>query len=131
MKRRTFVLTTTAVTLGVISISVAGYLKKYSKSYDPLIMPDDLGRFCDENAIRAIGDQYRKLMPGEDNKLKLKEILLTNENGKIIPGSDKLEVLELLDKKILKDFSEYKTLIITGWVISVTEARQCALFSLA
>jgi hypothetical protein len=36
----------------------------------------------------------------------------------------------LIDKKVRKDFKEDKLQVIKGWVISTTEARQCALFSL-
>lgn len=130
MKRRTFLLTTTAVTLGVISVPIIKYYNKHTKSYDPLIMPYDLSRFCDEKAIREIGIQYRKLVTPEDNKNILKEMLLANESGRLIETSDKLAVLELIDKKVRKDFSDHNIHVITGWVISTTEARQCALFSL-
>jgi len=130
MKRRTFLLATTVVTLGAVSIPVIKYYNNHSKSYDPLIMPDDMGRFCEEKAIRAIGIQYRKEVPAEDSKIKLKELLLTDDNGTLTSTDDKLVVLELMEKKILKDFADYKIHVLTGWVISATEARQCALFSL-
>jgi hypothetical protein len=40
------------------------------------------------------------------------------------------EIYELLENKIKEEFSAYKTIIVSGWIISPTEARQCALFSL-
>ena len=130
MKRRTFILATTTVALGVISIPVIRYYKKRTKNYDPLIMPFELARFCDEKAIREIGIQYRKQVPGENDKNTLKEMLLSGDDGKRITDSDKMAVMEMLDKKIYKDFADNKIQILTGWVISTTEARQCALFSL-
>jgi hypothetical protein len=130
MKRRTFILATTTVALGVISIPVIRYYNKRTKNYDPLIMPFELGRFCDEKAIRAIGDQYRKQVPRENDKTILKELLLSGNDGKRIPGTDKIALMELLDKKVYTDFADNKIHILTGWVISTTEARQCALFSL-
>jgi hypothetical protein len=36
-----------------------------------------------------------------------------------------------IEGMIHTDFLTDKTLIINGWVLSVTEARQCALFSLS
>ena len=131
MKRKAFLLTTTVAALAVISIPVVRYYNKKSGLYDPLTMPDDLSRFCDEKTIREIGISYRKIVPAENEKKKLTELLLTDNDGNVIAGTDKFKVIELLDKKILKDFSDYnKILAIKGWVISITEARQCALFSL-
>ena len=128
MKRRTFVITTTAAALAVISIPV---IKYYNKSkYNPLIMPDELSRFCDEKTIREIGTNYRNLTPQEADKKKLTDLLLTADDGKLVTASDKPKVIELLDKKVHDDFLGSKIQVISGWVISVTEARQCALFSL-
>ncbi len=130
MKRRNFILVTTAAVLAVASVPAYRYYKKRSKFYNPLIMPDDLSRFCDEKTIREIGTTYRNIMPAENEKKKLTDLLLTGADGKLTGASDKDAVFELLDKKIRKDFNEYKLQVIKGWVISTTEARQCALFSL-
>ena len=129
MKRRTFLITTTAA-LAVASVPVIRYYSNGKRSYHPLVMPEELGNFCDEKAIRDIGMQYRKLVPSESEKAKLEQILLTDEAGKTVPMSDKTAVSELLDKKIQNDFNNFNIQILNGWVISVTEARQCALFSL-
>lgn len=130
MKRKTFLIAATGTVLAAASVPAIWYYTKGTKKYDPLIMPDELGHFCDEKTIREIGLQYRKLMPQEGEKTKLQQILLTDSSGKLTPVSDKFMVMELLDKKILEDFKEYKIYILNGWVISETEARQCALFSL-
>lgn len=130
MKRRTFLLITTTVTLAVISVPVIRYYNKKQKSYDPLVMPDELSRFCDIKTIREIGISYRNLTPEENEKKKLTELLLTDYDGKLTVASDYGRVIGLLDKKIYRDFQEYKIQVLGGWVISTTEARQCALFSL-
>ena len=131
MKRKTFLLTTTFATLAVITIPVVRYYNKKSKLDDPLIMPDDLSRFCDEKTIREIGISYRSIVPAENEKKKLTELLLTDYDGKVMANSDKYKVIELMDTKVLKDFTDYNKIhVIKGWVISITEARQCALFSL-
>ena len=128
MKRRTFLLTTAVATLAVISVPVVKYYSK--KTYDPLVMPDELSHFCDEKTIREIGVGYRNLVPMENEKKKLTELLLTDYDGKLTVASNKSKVIELLDKKIHEDFLGSKIQVLGGWVISVTEARQCALFSL-
>ncbi|MEP7255325.1 MAG: hypothetical protein ABI666_06085 [Ferruginibacter sp.] len=131
MKRKTFILTTTVAALAVVSIPVVRYYNKRSGSYNPLTMPNDLSRFCDEKTVREIGISYRNMVPAENEKKKLTELLLTDYDGKVIASSDKDKIFELLDKKTLTDFSDYNKLqVINGWIISITEARQCALFSL-
>lgn len=70
------------------------------------------------------------MTPAENEKKKLKDLLLTGDDGKQTKESDNEAVFELIDKKVRKDFKEDKLQVIKGWVISTTEARQCALFSL-
>ncbi len=129
MKRRTFLITTTAA-LAVASIPVIRYYSNGKKEYHPLVMPQELGNFCEEKAIREIGNQYRKLVPQESEKTKLEQILLTDDTGKLTTASEKAAVSSLINKKIIDDFNNFRIHVLSGWVISVTEARQCALFSL-
>jgi hypothetical protein len=35
-----------------------------------------------------------------------------------------------IDRQVTDDFAAGRTAVVDGWVLSVTEARQCALFSL-
>jgi len=52
-------------------------------------------------------------------------------NGNPIDESaDSALVASQLAKKIQQDFQQDKTVVVDGWVLSRTEARQCALFSL-
>ncbi len=130
MKRRKFIWIGSAVVLAVASVPAYQYYKKKSKFYNPLVTPNELSRFCDEGIIRDIGLSYRSMMPAENEKKKLKDLLLTGDDGKQTKESDNEAVFELIDKKVRKDFKEDKLQVIKGWVISTTEARQCALFSL-
>ncbi|HMU45709.1 MAG TPA: hypothetical protein PKC72_05025 [Chitinophagaceae bacterium] len=92
-------------------------------------MPRILGEFCDESVIREIGKNYRGRVTQEDNEAQLKELLLSNHQGKISETS-RSEVIKLLDKKITEEFHNNQTTIEKGWILSITEARQCALFSI-
>lgn len=130
MKRRKFIWIGSAVVLAVASVPAYQYYKKKSKFYNTLVTPNELSRFCDEGIIRDIGLSYRSMTPAENEKKKLKDLLLTGDDGKQTKESDNEAVFELIDKKIRKDFKEDKLQVIKGWVISTTEARQCALFSL-
>lgn len=96
----------------------------------PLAYPEELSLFCDEKSIQEIGKEYRRRIPGENHKEKLTTLLLSDLSGKKLKFTDEQVITEFLDKKIIRDFSEYKTIMIHGWIISVTEARQCALYSL-
>lgn len=125
MKRRTFIITACAA---AVSIPVINY--SLLDSRDPLTYPKELSRFCDEKSIQHIGARFLSLVPTENTKEKLTALLLTDFSGKKLNISDKSMINELLNKKIHKDFSEYNTIVINGWVISTTEARQCALYSL-
>ena len=131
MKRKDFIITATAAAVAVIITPIL--IKQFSvrKHYDPLIMPDMLGQFCNEETIREIGKTYRKLSPEENTKAKLTDLLLTDVDGKKVAATDKAAVLEVIEKKTQQEFSAYKTIIVNGWVITKTEACQCALFSLS
>lgn len=127
MKRKTFIL---SACIAVATIPLINYTWLNILEADPLSHPDELSRFCDEKVIREIGISYRRKFPEEKAKEELIKLLLSNNSGKEIKSTDKSMVVQLLNNKIHAEFSEYKTIIINGWVISLTEARQCALFSL-
>ncbi len=127
MKRKSFIVSSAVIAAG---LPVAYYFSKHKwKNNNPLIRPDVLSHFCDENAIREIGLLYRNRTPGENQKEKLMQLLLTDNAGNKVKPNDRSMIAELLDKKIQEEFAQYKTIIINGWIISTTEARQCALFS--
>lgn len=81
--------------------------------------------------IIDIGIEYRKMHPKLDNKDKLIKQLMNNESGSDIKKTADLAVNEkILEEKIVSDFRDLNTVIVKGWVLSVTEAQQCALFTL-
>jgi hypothetical protein len=127
MKRKNFIISALVVGTG---LPVAYYLEKHNGSGNVLNRPDLLSRFCNEAELKDIGTKYRKTVPLENEIQKLKDLLLTDKSGKKIKSSDKMQVGELISGKTQEDFVTYNTIIINGWVISITEARQCALFSL-
>ncbi len=128
MKRKDFVIYTILVSA---SLPVAYYLKKHKwgakKSID---YPEFLGSIFDDERINAFGIEYRKQVPSEDNKSTLTNLILTNTKGKKTNSSDKYEIQDLVSSKNVEDFKNGNVVIIGGWIISKTEARQCALFSI-
>jgi hypothetical protein len=81
----------------------------------------------DVKAIQEAGLAYRKIHAAEDDKLKLSQLLLSdNDRAKL--GKD--EIQTLLNKQVTNDFKTGNIIMVKGWVMSQTEARQCALFSI-
>ena len=127
MKRRNFII---SASVAAVSVPAAYYFEKHKLHGDSLYVPEMLSRFCEELVLKEIGLKYRKLVPTENDRKKLMNLLLTSSDGKILRASDNSAVGELLDKKIIDEFTAYNIITINGWVITITEARQCALFSL-
>ena len=125
MKRRTFVI---AACAAVVSVPILNYSWLYIHE-PPIYYPEELGRICDENSIREIGKKYRSLFPAENLKQQLTELIMDGFSKEKMKTSDRSLIHKFLDQKIYEDFLGYKTFVIEGWVISITEARQCALYS--
>jgi hypothetical protein len=114
MKRRDFIL---SVVAGVSVVSISTYYFFGDVEYDHVIaQPKSLSLIWNVQHINAIGKQYREQVPGESSERTLVKLL--NESG---AG---------LDEKINNDFETGRTVIVDGWILSETEARQCALASL-
>ena len=81
--------------------------------------------------MREIGASYREKSNNENHEKQLINILLTDSTNIVVPvTSEEAVINSLLEQKIQKDFETGNTVIIKGWILSVSEARQCALFSL-
>lgn len=97
----------------------------------PWMQPAFLSHICDATTINEIGMAYLEKNPGESKAKSLEEILLTSDEHKAIaPTSGDAVINLLLEQKIRADFERGTTLIVKGWVLAQTEARQCALFSI-
>ncbi len=127
MKRKTFIIT---ASIAAVGLPLAYYIKKQKNQVNPLTTPYLLGRFCDKKELKDIGDVYIKLVPEENNRQKLSDLILLGNNGTVLKSTDKIVIAELIDKKIHDEFTGSNTIVVNGWVVSKTEARQCALFSL-
>jgi len=70
-------------------------------------------------AVREIGEAYRKLVPAENDRATL-ERALRAELGATRSNEDPVRA----------DFAAGRVIVVRDWMLSCTEARQCALFSL-
>jgi hypothetical protein len=118
MKRRHFVLLASAG-VAAVSIPVVNYFFYEIPDYDKkLSIPQLLSLIWDEENIMATGAKYGEKFPEESNERALARALFANSTNR---SYDKLEEMTQTD------FSEGRLVIIDGWVLSKTEARQCAL----
>ncbi len=123
MKRRNFVI---LGGLGIIAIAIPTWYFKYrNPEKDQLLSePELLSHIWDGATISEIGSIYREKFSDENNEQKLVALLLNNAS------IDDNQNGERLNQQITKDYKTDNTIMIDGWVLSKTEARQCALFSL-
>lgn len=129
MNRRTFVWLSAASAVSVY-LPLSGCSNRYTLSNKAVAQPQFLAHICDAKALRTIGAAYKHQVPGEKSEKKLAHLILTDNNGHAIPESTDGNKLEaLLNQKIQQDFEAGRTVVVNGWVLSQTEARQCALFS--
>lgn len=99
-----------------------------SKSFNKAVSePYFLSHIFDAKTMKSVGDAYIKQTSSEDSKNKLATLL---EDPAVNEATDTKTVHDVYDKKTKEDFSNLKTVIVNGWVLAVTEARQCALYSL-
>lgn len=78
----------------------------------------------DADAVRVLGKCYREMTPSEDDVRVLEHSIVGTSGA--LPASLSAEI----DARVQCDFAEGRTVTLDGWVLALTEARQCALFSL-
>jgi hypothetical protein len=121
MNRRKFVFLSAA---GFVIVTIPACNYTNSDQVDNILAdPQSLSLIWDEKTILNIGNKYRSRVPKENTEQSLTEILkreLSKNNN----------VIENLKLKIKNDFQSHNTIMIDGWILSLTETRQCALFSI-
>jgi len=95
-----------------------------------LAQPTVLQRVCDENTIHRIGEAYLQQWGNEKEKAELIRLLTGADHREVDASTGTAAVASYLNKRVQLDFAQDRTIIVDGWVLSVTEARQCALLSL-
>jgi len=110
--------------LAIITIPSAYYFLR-PLNYDPNIAnPGELTSIIDSVTIDSLGINYLWHAPDEKSERKLVSRIM----GELNMEDNKLR--DRLTEKIKQDFKTGNTVIIDGWLLSVTEARQCALTSI-
>lgn len=124
MRRRHF------LKLSTTAIAITPWLTACSS--DPkeiLATPQTLGTFCSREELILIGKTYRNAQPDEDSQAALEELLL-DDGGVPFAITDSSSLVNFLNEKITHEFAHDKLAVVNGWVLSRTEVRQVALYSL-
>jgi flagellar basal body-associated protein FliL len=130
MKRRNFITLTTLATasVGISFLHCNSADKVYLKK---IAIPLPLSQFIDETEIKSIGKMYADKHPDEYSIEHLEQQLQANKQGKKISTSANInEIYDAIRENMTNDFDSGNYVVMNGWVISITEARQCALYSL-
>jgi len=77
-------------------------------------------------AVRAIGERYRAMSPAEADVAALRHAIDDSRpfTARFFGAGN-----PHIDELVRDDFAHGRTVVIEGWLLSVTEARQCALYS--
>lgn len=76
--------------------------------------------------VRELGARYRQITPAENSAgALLAAISSGRRQGSTLPW-----IRPTIAQSIRDDFANGRTVLVNGWVLAATEARQCALFSL-
>lgn len=112
MERRKFVFLTLAGTAAVsLPLSHCG-------GDNDTDFPDFLHSSIGKDKTNEIGKLYVERFPSEADRTKLKQLISETFNGQ--PGTP-------VNLRIQNEFRTGKIVIINGWILSLTEARQSAL----
>ena len=122
MQRRTFI-QLSAYTIAALTLPLVNSCT--SSTNRVLEQPLFFAHLVDGKTIRETGLAYRKQFPNEDSQTTLTGLLLGKNSSE-----DKKLIQSLLDQQVDQDFKTGKTVTAAGWVLSITEARQCALYSI-
>lgn len=77
--------------------------------------------------VRELGVRYRQMVPEENRETALRGAITDGgQRGLRFPWTSRPS----LARQVRDDFADGRTVLVNGWVLSATEARQCALFSL-
>ncbi|HKP32258.1 MAG TPA: hypothetical protein VJT83_06005 [Chitinophagaceae bacterium] len=117
MKRRRFVYIAAVTTTG-FSLNISSCNTRKSV----LSRPEFLSSILKKEEITKIGKSYRSQFLQEATSDKLISELQNNNKAEVSAAE--------IEQMIKTDFEKGDTLIIEGWILSRTEARQSALYSL-
>jgi hypothetical protein len=96
-----------------------------------VLLPAELSGVLNRKEINEIGEAYRKANQKESTLDGLTNALFSGDGNESYRGDGgEKSITTFLRDRIKNDFVKGNTVEINGWILSVTEARQCAYLSL-
>src|SRR5258706_11078613 len=131
MERRSFIVVSVLGFLGMGVVPLFRWTHRFSGKDKTLAQPKLLSLLCDNSTIGMLGRAYLKLKPDESCCGTLSNDLLGDTANNVFSEDEDMAEVELqIEKRIIRDFETSNTVVLKGWVLSITEARQCAFFSI-
>jgi hypothetical protein len=119
--------------LGLAAIPVVGALGACSGRES--LRPALLEFYADRDSARALGAEYLKHFPDEDDDTILLEGLTGGaaraSEWEELASSDPQALRQSIRQRHREDFRAGRTRLLSGWVLSETELRLCALVARA
>lgn len=123
MERRNFIFLA-AGSIAVLAIPTWFYTFGPMSKDNLLSGPELLSTIWDNRTIAETGEEYLQRFTGENTEVALTELISKQVSSNPFTLKDELNQL------IVEDYKNDRIVMLGGWLLSVTEARQCALFSL-
>ena len=128
MKRRKFIWLSGA---GIAVATLPWFASCQSSQWTAILsVPSVLEQFCSETELMAIGNSYIERVPRESKISAIEKQLLKAEAENPFNPSSEKSLQDFISEKSEHGFSTGQTIVLNGWVLSQTEARQCGLFFL-
>lgn len=125
MERRLFIRVAAA---GAVGFGLSGpTLLKVPRDDVALLARPELLTILGRDRVVDIGSTYLAASP-EEGAASLASAILSD--ARIMRGLPEAALHEGVAKQIRGDFARHRTVRLNGWILSVTEARQCALYSI-
>ena len=103
--------------------------KRHSPDFPVLSRPQTLVQLCDSTTLIELGTAYRDMNRSENDKEKLATLILEDSVGNLFTPASEADAMLIIQENIARDFKHGNIVKLNGWILSTTEARQCALFS--
>ena len=119
MNRRRFLALSATVAAGMATTACA------SGADAAALANPDLLSALGPDAVRRLGQRYRENVPRESDAPGLEAAI-----GASRPWAARIGLSHsTLADQVRDDFDAGRTVVVDGWLLSMTEARQCALYS--
>jgi len=119
LDRRRFIALAAAMAAGVAGSACGG-----GGDIRGLAQPD-LVAVLGPDVVRRLGQHYRESVPRESDAPRLEAAIRASRPWTARMGVRPFVVAD----QVRDDFDANRTVVVDGWLLSVTEARQCALYS--